>query len=46
MSETPGYLQLDLDDPRLQLLLDGVVVEDGALRLAPVPTAPERKSVV
>ncbi len=41
MSEAPGYLELDLADPRLELLLDGVVVENGVLRLAPVPGAPQ-----
>jgi phage tail-like protein len=37
-----GFLWLDLHDSSLRLLLDGVVLnDDGALRLAPVPTAPE-----
>lgn len=36
----PGFLQLDLGDPSLTLLLDGVVADNGSLRLAPVPSGP------
>ncbi|HEX7525618.1 MAG TPA: hypothetical protein VF327_04885, partial [Gaiellaceae bacterium] len=41
MSVSPGYLELDLVEPSLKALLDGVVLQDGAIRLAPVPAAPE-----
>jgi phage tail-like protein len=41
-----GHLWLDLRDPRLRLLLDGVVLtDDGTMRLATVPTAPETLGV-
>jgi phage tail-like protein len=41
MSEALGYLELDLADPQLRLLLDGVVVENGVVRLASVPGSSE-----
>lgn len=41
MSDSPGYVELDLGDPQLRLLLDGVVVADGVVRLASVPGSPE-----
>lgn len=42
MTDDHDFMWLDLHDPSLRLLLDGVVVDDGGmLRLATVPTGPE-----
>lgn len=41
MSASPGYLELDLGDPGLRVVLDGVVAAGDELRLAPVPSSPE-----
>jgi phage tail-like protein len=41
MSEASTVLNLDLEQPGVQALLDGVVLEGGTLRLATVPGAPQ-----